>query len=147
MALKRKTHTNLSLPLPAELDDSPGTSKMTWEAESVSTGTERSLGEIMLSFRWTSIASTHMVQAWLSYVDTDLSWQNEKKGCKNCKPERIFPKKGEITFADFVEGWDSLADEIHVWILDKVVWKVNPHWRPDYWPEDDEPEEDEKKVT
>lgn len=142
MALKRTTHTELSLPLPAELDDSPGKDKMFWTAQSLTAGAERSMGEIMLSFRWNSIASTHMVQAWLSYVDSTLSWIGEDK-----KVERIFPKKDEITFADFVEGWDALPNEIQEWVLDKVVWKVNTHWRPDYWPEDEEPEEDEKKVT
>jgi len=137
MAFTRKQLTEVTIPLPAQLDDEPSKELMVWTARALTSGEERALGE------------TNLLQAWFSFVDSTFVWKEKGK-----KSVRIFPPRDEMDLNSFIAGWDELDNLIIAWVMEKVVWVVNPHWRPLSWvdtpfPEAEAEDEDEseKKVT
>jgi len=149
MAFTRKQLTEVTIPLPAQLDDEPSKELMVWTARALTSGEERALGETIIGLDWQSVASTNLLQAWFSFVDSTFVWKEKGK-----KSVRIFPPRDEMDLNSFIAGWDELDNLIIAWVMEKVVWVVNPHWRPLSWvdtpfPEAEAEDEDEseKKVT
>ena len=148
MAFLRKQLTEISIPLPTQLDDEPGKELMMWSARALTSGEERALGETVLRLNWHSVASTNLLQAWFSYVDSTFVWKEKGK-----KPVRIFPVRDGLDLNGFIASWDELDNNIIAWIMERVVWVVNPHWRPFDWVDmspptvDDDDDDSEKKMT
>jgi len=130
MALRKIVPVTYTSTLPAEYDVQPTEVIQTWTAKQVASGQQRVLMELMVSGGFTSTMSMQMFQAYLTFVETSFTFIDDD-GVE--KP--ILPKAGtsEFTLNKFIEVWTNLLPfSVQEWIMIECVWRINPHWRPEW---------------
>ncbi len=123
MAIKRSVKLVVR-ELPEKFTDAQSETKETWSAKRLSGDRTRATYEMMAQQRWEMASSYFMVQAWMTFAGSTITWIDEDTG----ETGFVFPQKPIVSIAEFTEGWDSLPFEMQTWIIENVVWKANPQF-------------------
>jgi len=155
MALRTKVLTQKAFFIPKEFNESPTDPPMTWTVRQVPDGLERVLWDYMVSLGYSSTLSMYMLQAMLSFVSTTITIRNEDGEEVDILPKTTLRGNGELDrrFIDkFVDVWtNTIPVDLQDWILLHAVWRLNPHWRPNWVTDefyeslDENGDEEEKK--
>jgi len=127
----------LEVALPAKFMDVPGDQE-TWTAVRLSGEQSRRIWEVMNAMVWETVSSYKLVQAWLSFGgSTFMLYDPETE-----ESIPMFPSKSEANIIAFTAAWDMLPDEVKTWVIEDVVYEINPQWdnRPGRDKTKDDPE-------